>query len=264
MFSVKLWHLPISHFNEKARWALDYKGVEHERLAPLSGPHMAVALWLTRGRQATLPVAEINGRRVGDSTAIIATLEESFPEPPLYPADPEERRRALELEDWFGRELGPPIRQLVWHEFGKDREKLMAVSATQAPEWMAAGIAKLPPRAAEGAARAGASYGKAFTALRFKTASAGGAERSREDVLRALDRLEAELDGNDYLVGDRFTVADLTAASLFYPLALPQGAPVGPELMPDAYNRFREGLRDRPGYRWVEEMYRRHRARPDA
>jgi hypothetical protein len=21
-----LWHVPLSHFNEKARWALDYKG----------------------------------------------------------------------------------------------------------------------------------------------------------------------------------------------------------------------------------------------
>jgi glutathione S-transferase len=264
MSRVKLWHIPISHFNEKARWALDYKSVDHDLLAPMSGPHMAVALWLTKGRQATFPVMELDGRRIGDSTAIIAALEERFPEPPLYPADPGERRRALELEDWFDRELGPPIRQLVWHEFGNDRDKLAAVSASQAPERMSAAIAKLPEKAAMGAARAGAAYGRAFTAVRFGTASSHAAERSRERVLRALDRLEAELEGNDYLVGGRFTVADLTAASLFYPLALPPGAPVGPEAMPDAYNRFRDGLSDRPGCRYVDEMYRRHRARPDA
>jgi hypothetical protein len=32
-----LWHIPISHYNEKARWALAYKGVEHERRTPLPG-----------------------------------------------------------------------------------------------------------------------------------------------------------------------------------------------------------------------------------
>ena len=26
-----LWHIEISHFSEKARWALDYKGFEHRR-----------------------------------------------------------------------------------------------------------------------------------------------------------------------------------------------------------------------------------------
>ena len=84
------------------------------------------------------------------------------------------------------------------------------------------------------------------------------AERARREVLAALDRLEAELDGNDYLVGDRFSVADLTAAALFYPLVLP---PEGPELgdPPDGFERFREPLKERPGYQWVAEMFRAHR-----
>src|SRR4051812_37136930 len=80
MSRVKLWHLPISHFNEKARWALAYKSLDHELVAPLSGPHMAVALWLTKGRHATLPVVELDGRRIGDSTAIIEALEERVPD----------------------------------------------------------------------------------------------------------------------------------------------------------------------------------------
>ena len=35
-----LWHIPISHYSEKARWALACKGVEHERRAPLPGAHI--------------------------------------------------------------------------------------------------------------------------------------------------------------------------------------------------------------------------------
>src|ERR671935_2957668 len=100
-----LWHLEISHYNEKARWALDYKGVEHERRALPGGVHMPVALWLTRGRGRTFPVLQLDGETIGDSTAIIAALEERFPDPPLYPADPAERERALNLEESFDEEL---------------------------------------------------------------------------------------------------------------------------------------------------------------
>ena len=90
-----LWHIPVSHYSEKVRWALDWKGVEHARHAPPPASSMAVAFGLTRG--STLPVLQLDGRAIGDSTAIIAAFEERCPEPPLYPADPGERLRALAL-----------------------------------------------------------------------------------------------------------------------------------------------------------------------
>jgi glutathione S-transferase len=260
MYSPKLWHISVSHFSEKVRWAFDHKAVEHERRAMLGGPHMALALWLTRGRSVTFPVAEVGGQRFGDSTAIIAALEESIPEPPLYPEDPADRRRALELEDWFDVELGPSMRLLVFHEFGRDRERFAAATPQIAPPQMAARVEKLPARAAETAARAGAAYGRLFVGLRYRVRSERAAELARAKVLRALDYLEERLGGRDYLVGDRFSVADLTAAALLYPVALPPGAPVAADLMPPAYLRFREPLKERPGYRFVEEMYRRHRS----
>lgn len=43
-----LWHIPVSHYNEKVRWALDYKRIEHERKAPPPPSHMPISLWLTR------------------------------------------------------------------------------------------------------------------------------------------------------------------------------------------------------------------------
>lgn len=80
-----LWHLPISHYSEKVRWALDYKAVQHDRRASIGGYHIPATLVLTRGRHYTLPLIELDGRRIGDSTAIIAALEQRFPDPPLYP-----------------------------------------------------------------------------------------------------------------------------------------------------------------------------------
>jgi glutathione S-transferase len=244
-----LWHIAISHFNEKARWALDYKEVPHARRAvALPGSHVPAALWLTRGASHTFPVLEIGGRGIGDSTEIIAELEQRFPEPPLYPADPEQRRRALELEDFFDEELGPHMRLLAFHELGRDPERFEAVIVRSAP----APIARLGGGAV--------AYARTYTGLRFGVRSEDAAELARTKILAALDRLEAELGSGDYLVGDSFSVADLTAASLFFPLVLPEGGPVPNDEPPAAgIESFRAPLKQRPGYQWVEEMFRRHR-----
>ena len=249
---VILWHLAISHFSEKARWALAYKSVEHERRAPLPGMHMAVAFRLTHGRQVTLPILQLDGKRIGDSTAIIEALERRFPEPALYPEDPEERRRALELEDWFDTELGPYMRRFLFHQGRKDRERFDEVVAAMAPANLARHERLL-----------GASA-RMFTALRYAASSSRAADRALRKVLAALDRLESELGDNEYLVGDRFSVADLTAAALLYPLVLPAEAPRLLDPPSPEWERFRAPFKERRGYLWVEEMFRRHRQRESA
>jgi glutathione S-transferase len=243
-----LWQIDVSHYSEKARWALAWKGVEHRRRSPVPGAHMAVALWLTRGAHYTFPVLGIDGRRIGDSTAIVAALEERYPEPSLYPADIAERRRALELEEFFDEELGPYIRQLAWYEFGNDPERFAELMKRTAP----------PPLARFSGPTA--AYARLYTALRFRARDAERAERSRAKVLAALDRLEAELGDREYLVGESFSVADLTAASLFYPLAQPKEGPIDPD-SPSArgFEDFRRPLLERRGLVWVKEMFRRHR-----
>lgn len=77
--------------------------------------------------------------------------------------------------------------------------------------------------------------------------------------MEAIDRLEAELDGREYLAGDRFSVADLTAAALLDPIIRPPQAPWQPSRWPDAWAKFQASQADRPAIRWGAEMYRRHR-----
>jgi glutathione S-transferase len=249
-----LWHLPVSHYSEKVRWALDHKRIPHRRRAAIvPGTHMAAAMWLTRDpANFTFPVLELDGETIADSTAIVAALEERFPEGPLYPTDPEQRRRALELEDFFDEELGPYIRQLAFHELGNDRERFETVVRRTVPGPL-------------GRNSAGAvAYARVFTGLRFAARSDAAAEASRRKVLAALDRLEEELGSNDYLVGDSLSVADVTAAALFYPLVLPDDGPLpADEPAPQGLERFRAPLKGRRGFKWVEETFRRHR-RPAA
>src|SRR5206468_2278458 len=115
-----LWQFRFSHFNEKARWALDWKGIAHVRRSLLPGFHVPRVLWMTG--QKALPVLVLDGETIHDSTRRIERLERLRPEPALYPADATDRRRALELEDFFDEELGPHVRRALFHELLPETE----------------------------------------------------------------------------------------------------------------------------------------------
>jgi len=108
-----LWQLRFSHYNEKARWALDYKQVAHRRrsLPPGSHPYRSRRL----GGRGTMPVLDLDGEVIGDTTEIVARLEQRNPDPSLYPDTEIERKAALELEERFDEDLGPGIRSAVFH-----------------------------------------------------------------------------------------------------------------------------------------------------
>ena len=242
-----LWHLKVSHYNEKARWALDYKAVPHVRRAAVPGQHRSIATKLTGGR--TFPVLELNGEVIGDSTRIIRALEHRYPEPPLYPADPDERRRALELEDYFDEELGPASRLLFLYHALPDTGLMLGAFAPDLK-----GVRRVVARAT-------------FPRLRPRVAAGFGVDEESAalafDRLReAGDRLRAELQPSGYLVGDGFTVADLTLAALLAPLVAPEQFPYPqpqrghPRLAP-----VREALEAAGLTEWAHEMYARHRGR---
>ena len=241
-----LWQIELSHFNEKVRWALDFKRIAHRRRSLLPGAHVPVARRLT-GRIETTPVLTLDGHSIGDSTAIIAALEELKPQPALYPSGVEQRRRALELEDFFDEQLGPHIRRAVYHVLLDHPELLVPL------------FVRGQPRAAR------VLFSATFPILvrlmrRAMTITPEAAQHSREMTTAAMGRLEAELGDNRYLVGDSFTVADLTAASLFYPVVRPPQFPY-PSVseIPEDGHEFLDALAARPGARWVADIYARHR-----
>jgi glutathione S-transferase len=242
-----LWHFPISHFNEKVRWALDYKGIPHVRRA-LGASYLPRALWATG--QPRLPILFVDGGAVTDSTRIIAALEARHPEPALYPVDPAARRRALALEDFFDEELGHPLRTaLLGPVFKRDPAAAIRVLAT--------GMSSGSLRMMTAATRAFRAYYRHRHAINDASIAA-----SRGRVEAALARIERERQPSGYLVGDGFTVADLTAAAILAVLSLPsemQYRPAPP--FPPELDEYRASLATRPALQWVTEMYRRHRGR---
>ena len=240
-----LWHIPFSHFNEKVRWALDFKNIPHQRRC--LGADYLFKVWRATGR-GTLPVLFLDGKPVGDSTAIIAALEERQPEPALYPKDPAQRRRALELEDYFDEVLGPSLRAAaVTPMFREDPDLALRVLMTGMPD------------AAYDNLRRIARIFPAYYRFRHRI-SARRLQQDRADVTDALDRISRELQPSGYLVGETFSVADLTAAALLSPVMRPAELQYPLKVaLPDSLRQFRDELAPHPAAQWSLEIYRRHR-----
>jgi glutathione S-transferase len=241
-----LWHLEISHYNEKVRWALDYKRVAHMRRAVTPALQELTARRLRAGR--TVPVLEVKGHAIGDSTKIIEEIERRWPEPPLYPADPEERSRALDLEDYFDEQCGHDLRRVLFNDNLTEPDKFLAM--LYGADHPRIGLLKnISPLFCE--------VVKRRFRIRPETV-----EKSRERVRAAFDEVEAELGPSGYLVGESFTVADLTAASILAPIVMPPEFPyikLHPDERTAQSRRFRDSLKDRPGFKWVVDVYARHR-----
>ena len=241
-----LWQIKVSHYNEKVRWALDYKGVPHKQRAPWPLFGSLPAAWLmTRG--TTFPILRLDGRTIRDSTAIVAALEERYPTPPLYPADPAERARALELEDFFDEQLAPYIRRYAWFILSTHPRLFFQTAFPDSSPLLHASFRP---------------FAFAITRMvkaRYSVTEASAAD-ARARILVAMERIEAEVGPSGYLVGDSFTIADLTAAALSTPFIQPPGRQyLPPVALPEPLRSFAEELTARSAGQWVTETYRRHR-----
>ena len=241
----ELWQFTSSHFNEKARWALDFKRVPHIRHSLIPGFHVATVKRMTG--KTHVPVLKLNGTAVSDSSKIIEALERAYPDPALYPADPDQRRRALELEDFFDEELGPYIRRWIFHVI------------LPYPKFVRAAFVSHASPAAQLAHRAMSPLFGVIMRRQIDISPAT-AEVARSKTMAAMDRLEHELQPSGYLVGDRFTVADLTAAALLSPLVRPPEFPykaAGP--LPEPLVEIRDAVSTHPAFKWTLQIYRQHR-----
>jgi glutathione S-transferase len=242
-----LWHFRVSHYNEKVRWALDHKRWPHHRRAMIPGFHLPWVRVLSG--QNRLPVLRIGRRTLADSTAIIAALEALRPDPPLYPAEPAALARALALEDYFDEEVAPELRRLFWWAY-VDRPTDCAKMATDG----FGPAARVAFRASWPLTRPLFRRNMGLDAARI--------EAARRRLAAHFDRLEAEIGASGFLVGERFGIADLSAAAVMTAIIRPPefSYPL-PEPWPPALAALRASVAQRAGFRWVQEIYRAHRGR---
>ena len=246
----ELFQFEFSHFNEKARWAFDWKRVAHRRHSYLPGFHMLPIAWLSG--QRAVPVVRVDGQVITGSASIVQWLERANPQPPLYPDDPAGRREALELQRWLDDEVGPAARRALFFDLLPD--------GAYAARCFTVDRGGIVP----------AAFRTMFPVTRIimerdMQIDAAGAERGREVMRRALEVVADRAARNGFLVGERFSVADLTAAALLSVACFPAESPVVlPEPRSEGARRWLARWSALPGTAWVAETYRRHRGTSSA
>ena len=120
---ISLYQFEFSHFCEKARWALDYKGLAHMRKNLLPGLHSGVARKLAPS--SSLPILLDDRTVVQDSTSIITYLDEKYPEHLLTPCDAREAKEALAWEEYLDDEIGVSVR--LWFYYHALPERACAL-----------------------------------------------------------------------------------------------------------------------------------------
>ncbi|MCR9140831.1 MAG: glutathione S-transferase family protein [bacterium] len=251
---IKLYQFWFSHFNEKARWILDYKGLEYETVTFAPGMHFK-GMRAATGQTST-PVAQIgseknnNNEFVVGSGAIGERVDVLGSGPALLPEDAKRRQAVLEDCTWFDRKIGGLHRRSLFHFlFEHDRGSVAALFGIAQPfarRWFyTLSMPMLCPVL------------RKMDQINAETAAQGEA-----NIEAALARVAQADAGSGYLHGDAFSLADLTAAALLFPVALPPelSFKIPPRARP-ALEAWRDRWRDYAGIEWVLRMFREHRGR---
>lgn len=241
--------IPISHYCEKARWALDRAGIPFEERA-----HLQVLHWIPvarAGGKKTAPVLVWGDRVYAESADIVAAASaEAPPGRGLFPDDPDLAAEARALQVDFDANLGPEGRRWLYFQLRGRRDIAIDYGCAGVPAWQRRALPFAYPLAAR-------------IIDRYLDVTPATAARAEAAVRAGFDAVAERLgDGRPYLCGERFSIADLTFASLASPLLMPPeyGVPLPqPDELPAAMAATVYELREHPAGAHALRMFREER-----
>ncbi len=244
--NITLYQFPYSTFNEKARWALDYKRIRHKRVSVLPGPHANYIKKLS-GQTAT-PVLKIGDRVIAGSANVLEALENHCAEPSLFPADDLVKSEALAIQSRFDDDLGVRSRRAVLSTL-MDDPAYMAGMFSSGRNWFTR-----------------FSYRHVLPLVLGRVREGNGItgpdsiEDGMNAVIEALDLVHEKSQATGYLCGDEFSIADLTACAHLAPAVNPPDcAMTRPEPMPKKFRTQLDEWATHPGTQWVLKIYKEYR-----
>ena len=211
---ILLYQYEISPYADKVRRALHYKGVPYRvrEVLPSQGPK------LTRiSPTGKFPAIEHAGRIIVDSTDIIRYVDETFDDPPLFPADPRARAMAHIIEDWADESLYfYDLTMRGWpHNVGWLLDDVLRYEKAHW-SWL---FRRLFPRV-----------------VAKITRTQGIGRKSHDQVCtearRHFEAADALAQGGGWLVGEGLSVADIAVASMCFVLARAQEAKAAMDSLP--------------------------------
>lgn len=250
---LQLHTLSMSQSSEKVRWALDAAGLDYQehRLTPFV--HLPRSFLVAGGIGAALPVLEADGETLQDSTRIFEWLAQHRAPFSLIPAQGPLRTAVMQAESRFDH-LAQHVLRSVYARLSSDPALLLRLWSVDASRLDALALRAAFPVLSR-------VFGKA---LDLRPAARARSQRMLERGLEEVARAERE--GRRYLVGDRLSVADITAAAMLSPLACPDEHCVYARAdYRAAMQPLLQSWQGHPGLDWVRALYQRHRqARPQA
>jgi glutathione S-transferase len=227
----RLVTIPISHYCEKARWALDRAGIAYREERHIQVVHRVCSR--RAGGGGTVPVLVTDEGVFAQSADILAYADRHGAR--LYPDDPAPRAEVVALERDFDADLGPEGRRWMYFHMLARKDLGVAYNCTGVPAW--------ERRAFPAALGVMSGYVRRLFAIGPSTG-----DDARRAVQGTFDAVAERLaDGRRYLLGDAFTAADLAFAALAAPAICPPqyGVPLPqpdelPPLMAAGVRAFRE------------------------
>jgi glutathione S-transferase len=216
MPGLHLYGLRAAPFTEKV-----VRGLHLKRLAfELHEPQTPEDYRRWNPETGLLPLLDLDGERVHDSTAILLRLDERFPEPPLLASNPRTALAQRRLEEWADESFF-----WYWLRWQGTQPQASAIPVQRALADARPGVD--PPAAGVGPAL------RAFGARLLRRSPGPGPGRPA-DAARLLDELDQRLRdlvrllaGRPFFYSDRVSMADLAVFAMLRSLAadsIPGGA----------------------------------------
>jgi glutathione S-transferase len=200
--------IPISHYCEKARWALDRVGVPYSEQGHIQAIHRLATR--RAGGGLTAPVFASPDGVLADSTDILDWADaHASPGRKLYPEDPDRAAQVRLLEHDFNTRLGPHSRCWMYQHLRARRDLALAYGCDGIPSWERATLRFAYP---------------ALIAIvaRVLDVTPAKAVESELEVRATFEEVAERLaDGRPYICGEDFTAADLTFSALAAPVLMP-------------------------------------------
>ena len=130
---MTLFQFPISHYCGKARWTLEYKGIDYRIKNFVPGPHTAALRKLAPG--TSVPFLIGDDKPVQGSDAIITYLDKKQSHPPLTPTTTADASMAHEWERYANANVGVPLRLFFYFHVLPDRKFATALLTEDCPWW---------------------------------------------------------------------------------------------------------------------------------